>query len=422
MARTETARTLQFPPTPDSAPVGAGSHHIRVLTIFVYVVLLVLILAACGSKSTLEDAAAALGQAENVVFEAADQRGSDPFVPDAEVTECQPEALIGFLDDNPTIAAAWAEAADVEVDEIAATIRSLEPTVLDQPTRVTNHAYRGGVARGFQATLATGTAVLIDDSGVPRVRCACGNPLAEPGPTAPIDQPTTTTKAPNTTPSTTSTIPGVATPGVRFCAVWANVAPTIMGGPTEPGLPGILEYLDRMVEGFNQLVTAAEATPGFPADALTDLQDYLDALVVAADSEVAPGPGDIALRERVEDFLSSYCDNIVIDTKDPVDPTHTTDPADPIDGTTGNCGSMQFWLLIEVANGLGIDHAAVSGPYLQAMDDVLASVDPGAGFDVADLSPMTAFEQVGCLGSQAMQQLISDSGYADVIADTELES
>lgn len=44
-------------------------------------------------------------------------------------------------------------------------------------TRVTNHGYRGGAATDYQAVLQTGTAVLVDGHGVPRVRCACGNPL-----------------------------------------------------------------------------------------------------------------------------------------------------------------------------------------------------------------------------------------------------
>ncbi len=45
---------------------------------------------------------------------------------------------------------------------------------------MTNHGYRDGRATGYQAVLQTGTAVLVDDHGVPRVRCACGNPLLPP--------------------------------------------------------------------------------------------------------------------------------------------------------------------------------------------------------------------------------------------------
>jgi len=45
---------------------------------------------------------------------------------------------------------------------------------------VTNHGFEGGRARPAQAVLQAGSAVMVDDRGVPRVRCACGNPLAEP--------------------------------------------------------------------------------------------------------------------------------------------------------------------------------------------------------------------------------------------------
>ena len=42
--------------------------------------------------------------------------------------------------------------------------------------------YRAGAATAFQAVLQTGTAVLVDGRAVPRVRCACGNPLTPPVP------------------------------------------------------------------------------------------------------------------------------------------------------------------------------------------------------------------------------------------------
>ena len=47
-------------------------------------------------------------------------------------------------------------------------------------TRVTNHGFVDGGANAFQSILESGTAVLVDDEGVPRVKCNCGNPLTEP--------------------------------------------------------------------------------------------------------------------------------------------------------------------------------------------------------------------------------------------------
>ncbi|MFI0809139.1 DUF6777 domain-containing protein [Streptomyces echinatus] len=52
----------------------------------------------------------------------------------------------------------------------------------DGPGRAgpTNHGFRNGTATGYQSVLQAGTAVLVDGHGVPRVRCACGNPLGSP--------------------------------------------------------------------------------------------------------------------------------------------------------------------------------------------------------------------------------------------------
>jgi hypothetical protein len=59
-------------------------------------------------------------------------------------------------------------------------LRGLAPVVLRADTLVTDHGYRAGRVGGFQAVLQAGTAVLVDARGVPRVRCACGNPLTPP--------------------------------------------------------------------------------------------------------------------------------------------------------------------------------------------------------------------------------------------------
>ena len=45
---------------------------------------------------------------------------------------------------------------------------------------VTNYGYSNGVATPRQAVLQAGTGVLVDSTGQPVVRCACGNPLTAP--------------------------------------------------------------------------------------------------------------------------------------------------------------------------------------------------------------------------------------------------
>ncbi|MFE0252626.1 DUF6777 domain-containing protein [Streptomyces sp. NPDC059010] len=74
----------------------------------------------------------------------------------------------------------FAQAAGVSRASIPGYLRGLTSVVLRADTRVTNHGYRDGRTTGYQSVLQAGTAVLVDDHGVPRVRCACGNPLAPP--------------------------------------------------------------------------------------------------------------------------------------------------------------------------------------------------------------------------------------------------
>jgi hypothetical protein len=49
--------------------------------------------------------------------------------------------------------------------------------ILRSDTAVTNHGFANGKATTLNSVLQAGTAVLVDRAGVPRVRCACGNPL-----------------------------------------------------------------------------------------------------------------------------------------------------------------------------------------------------------------------------------------------------
>lgn len=95
---------------------------------------------------------------------------------------CDPAALVEFLTANPDKAAAWAGVLGIGTDGIATYVAGLTPLLLRTDTRVTNHGFANGVATPRQAVLQAGTAVLVDDRGVPRVRCSCGNPLTEPAP------------------------------------------------------------------------------------------------------------------------------------------------------------------------------------------------------------------------------------------------
>jgi hypothetical protein len=96
---------------------------------------------------------------------------------------CDPERLISFLQANPGKARAWSSALGIPRDSIAAYVRRLTPVILTGDTRVTNYGYENGRPTPRQAVLQAGTAVLVDDYGIPRVKCGCGNPLSPPVPT-----------------------------------------------------------------------------------------------------------------------------------------------------------------------------------------------------------------------------------------------
>jgi hypothetical protein len=166
---------------------------------------------------------------------------------------CDPDALVAFLMAHRDKATAWVEALNddpmlkwskdgtdtlfskLTVDDIAAYVAGLTPTFLAKDTRVENHGFVNGKATPHESVLQAGTAVLVDKYGVPRTRCACGNPLDLPEPVDHVkyvgecwpgchDHPycsggdcvvTTTTTEPTSTtePPTTSTLPCNPTTG-----------------------------------------------------------------------------------------------------------------------------------------------------------------------------------------------------------------
>ncbi|WAU81664.1 hypothetical protein O1Q96_18870 [Streptomyces sp. Qhu-G9] len=97
-----------------------------------------------------------------------------------KVASCDVEKQISALEGAPEKNRAFASVLGLQPSGVPAYLRSLTPVQLRMDTRVTNHGYSDGKATSYQAVLQSGTAVLVDDRGVPRVRCACGNPLLPP--------------------------------------------------------------------------------------------------------------------------------------------------------------------------------------------------------------------------------------------------
>ncbi|MFD7785576.1 DUF6777 domain-containing protein, partial [Streptomyces nojiriensis] len=96
------------------------------------------------------------------------------------VASCDVEKQIRFLTQHPDKGRAFAVSLGIRQSGIPSYLRSLTPVRLGWDTRVTNHGYRNGAPTSYQAVLQAGTPVLVDGQGVPRVRCACGNPLDPP--------------------------------------------------------------------------------------------------------------------------------------------------------------------------------------------------------------------------------------------------
>ena len=69
-----------------------------------------------------------------------------------------------------------------------------------------------------------------------------------------------------------------------------------------------------------------------------------------------------------------------------------------------------FFLLIEAAEGVGVDWSDVGQPFLDEMDGL------EGGLEV-----MIEFEEIGCKGAQAMYDLLAEAGYGDALDGSDLD-
>lgn len=133
--------------------------------------------------STVNQDAAASPDNPNLVGTSAQGAvaGDDPNIygGTGELSVCDAAALVSNLQNNSDLNAAFAEGIGINAADVPRYVTSLAPVILRQDTWVTNHGYDNGHPVPFQAVLQRGTAVMVDARGVPRVRCSCGNPLAE---------------------------------------------------------------------------------------------------------------------------------------------------------------------------------------------------------------------------------------------------
>ncbi|MET7698296.1 DUF6777 domain-containing protein [Streptomyces sp. NPDC005485] len=92
---------------------------------------------------------------------------------------CLVTKLRKFLTDpgNSAKAREWAKVLDIRQDQIGKYIDKLTPVVLRHDTLVQNHDFKGGKSVSYDSLLQAGIAILVDQQGLPAVKCSCGNPL-----------------------------------------------------------------------------------------------------------------------------------------------------------------------------------------------------------------------------------------------------
>lgn len=95
-------------------------------------------------------------------------------------SSCNRRALDALLKNNHDLAGAWGSALGTTGADAPAYLATLTPVRLRADTRVTAFSYADGEARPYRAILQAGTAVLIDNRGLPTVDCANSSPLAAP--------------------------------------------------------------------------------------------------------------------------------------------------------------------------------------------------------------------------------------------------
>lgn len=139
---------------------------------------------SAGGDSDAADQARARADASTQPFEnegiglvRPDILAAPAIVPGDPEEICSLEQLTAGFQADPRAAEAFAAVHDIEVVGISEFLEAMRAGYLVDDLEVINHRYRNGTAEPFVTVLEAGTAVLVDDDGVPRVRCRCGNPL-----------------------------------------------------------------------------------------------------------------------------------------------------------------------------------------------------------------------------------------------------
>ena len=120
---------------------------------------------------------------------------------------CDVEKMIAFLTFYEERGRAWAAVQGIDVEDLDTYLRDLTPVFALYDLNVTMFGFRDGRSYGYDAVLEAGTAILIDDQGMPRARCACGNPLLGPTEDIPAGTDEPTPDDPDGNPQTQDSVP-----------------------------------------------------------------------------------------------------------------------------------------------------------------------------------------------------------------------
>jgi hypothetical protein len=96
------------------------------------------------------------------------------------VSPCDGGLLVKQLDGDSGVARAWAVAEGIDVESVHEFVDRLVPVDVLDDVQVTDWRRVDGRGVAFQAVLERGTTVLVDQFGLPRVRCLSGDPLGLP--------------------------------------------------------------------------------------------------------------------------------------------------------------------------------------------------------------------------------------------------
>jgi uncharacterized protein DUF6777 len=225
------------------------------------------------------------------------------------VPSCNAEALIKFLEGSPDKARPWAAALGINVADIRAYVGTLTSVLTRTDTRVTDYGFADGKAVPRQSVLQAGTAVFVDRTGVPRIRCQSGNPLGEPRAVTSSPQyinPPWTGFSPQTlvlinpAPATTILVLVDATTGIIFVRIPGSVVIIDIDRPAAGVILVIVE------PGGRARITGANWPPG------TAVTINFDNPAVTLATVNADGAGNIAADVTIPDTAAPGVHTVTI--------------------------------------------------------------------------------------------------------------